>query len=58
MNSIISGGLNKGESGVSSSFSGPTLPAGQGLGPEGTDPLSALNHPSSQLAGTVLRIRE
>ncbi|MEV4051678.1 hypothetical protein AB0J55_10865 [Amycolatopsis sp. NPDC049688] len=55
MNSIISGGLNKGKGGIGSSIPGAPPPPGHGLGPESTDPLSPFNHPVGQLAGTHLR---
>ncbi len=56
MNSIIPGGLDKGEGGIGSSLPSTALPARHGLGAERADPLSPLNHPSGQLSRTVLRI--
>jgi hypothetical protein len=55
MNSIIGSGLDKRKGGVGRGFTGASAPAGHGLGPKGTDPLSPFNHPGGQVGSTVLR---
>ncbi|MFJ7210540.1 hypothetical protein [Amycolatopsis sp. NPDC098790] len=58
MNGIVGSGLNKGKGGISSSLPSTALPTRQSLGPKGTNPLSAFNHPTGQIPGTDLSIRQ